>query len=175
MFRRHFQRFSTALSLLLVTLAGCGAETDPERIAAGWVLENGGQLRIDQGDKVVTIAPDSDLPDGTLNVVGVAWDIYPGDRNPRVTDAELPRFRDFPQLKSLDLWGSDITDAGLETIAQLPALEQLILTDTKITDAGLRRLQDVKKLRELSLIGTSTTKDGVAQLKRALPNCRVRN
>ncbi|MDZ4783307.1 MAG: hypothetical protein SGJ19_23925 [Planctomycetia bacterium] len=161
--------------LLLALITGCGAETDPERIAARWVLDSGGQLQVDADGKATTISAETGLPAGALNVVGVAWDIYPGDRNPRVTDAELVHFASFPKLKSLDIWASDVTDAGMAQLTKLPALEQLILTDTKITDAGLAQIEQIKTLQELSLIDTQVTKAGVAKLKRALPNCRVRN
>jgi hypothetical protein len=163
-----------ALGLTLLN-AGCGAETDPERIAARWVLENGGQLQVDVGGTTSTISADTGLPSGELSVVGVAWDIYPGDRNPRVTDAELVHFQSFPKLKSLDIWASDVTDAGMAQLVKIPSLEQLILTDTKITDTGLAQIEQIKTLKELSLINTQVTKAGVAKLKRALPNCRVRS
>ncbi len=163
-----------AVGLTLLT-AGCGAETDPERIAARWVLDHGGQLQVEVGGKTSTISAETGLPSGDLSVVGVAWDIYPGDRNPRVTDAELVRFQSFPQLKSLDIWASDVTDAGMAQLTKLTALEQLILTDTKITDAGLAQIEQIKTLKELSLINTQVTKAGVAKVKRALPNCRVRS
>jgi len=162
------------ISLLLLPVLGCGAETDPERVAAAWVLENGGDLRAVVDGQETEIASEAGLPSGNVEVIGVAWDIYPGDRNPKVTDAEVKRFQHLPHLKSLDLWASDITDAGLADVARIATLEQLILTDTKVTDAGLKHLEGLKALKELSVIGTKTTKGGVENLKRALPNCRIR-
>ncbi len=160
--------------LLLLPVLGCGAETNPERVAATWVLENGGDLRAMVDGQETEIASEAGLPSGNVEVIGVAWDIYPGDRNPKVTDAEVQRFQQLPHLKTLDLWASDITDAGLADVAKIATLEQLILTDTKVTDVGLKHLEGLKSLKELSVIGTKTTKGGVESLKRALPNCRIR-
>jgi hypothetical protein len=167
------QKILPILSTLLL-IAGCGGETNPERQAAAWVLENGGDLQATVDGQATEIPSEAGLPSGNIEVTGVSWDIYPGDRNPKVTDAEIKRFQQLPHLKTLDLWASDVTDAGLAEIAKITTLEQLILTDTNITDAGLKHLEALKSLKDLSLIGTKATKPGTAQLKRTLPTCRIR-
>lgn len=65
------------------------------------------------------------------------------------------------------------TDAEAESISQFNELTWLVLMDTKLTDAGLRHFHRLKKLGRLDVEGTSVTEVGVAELKRALPHCRV--
>lgn len=167
-------RRSFPLVVAALALGSCGRETNPERQAAAWVLDHGGDLRARVDGQETEIASESGLPSGQVEVIAVAWDIYPGDRNAKVTDAEVVRFQQLPHLRTLDLWASDVTDAGLAEVAKIATLEQLILTDTKVTDAGLNHLKALKSLKELSVINTKVTKEGISQFKRALPDCRVR-
>jgi hypothetical protein len=45
--------------------------------------------------------------------------------------------------------------------------------NTKITDAGLKDVAKLQMLQSLNLYGTKITKADVAELKKALPNCRI--
>ena len=72
-----------------------------------------------------------------------------GSKKRFLSDAELVHLKGLTSLKSLVL-GSDITDAGLVHLKGLTGLQTLGLGSTKITDAG------------------------VADLQKALPNCRIR-
>ena len=49
----------------------------------------------------------------------------------------------------------------------------LSLIGTKITDAGLLRLKRLTKLQRLVLDFTKVTDAGVADLQKALPNCKI--
>lgn len=49
----------------------------------------------------------------------------------------------------------------------------LINNRPEITDILLVRLQSLKNLRELKLTGTSVTAKGIAELKKALPKCKI--
>lgn len=49
----------------------------------------------------------------------------------------------------------------------------LSLIGTKITDAGLLRLERLTKLQRLVLDFTKVTDAGVADLQKALPNCKI--
>ena len=49
----------------------------------------------------------------------------------------------------------------------------LSLDDTDITDEGLKELAKLQKLTSLGLYNTKVTKAGVAELRKALPNCRI--
>ena len=52
-------------------------------------------------------------------------------------------------------------------------LKSLIVNSTKITDAGLKDIAKLKQLTELYLTDTQVTKAGVAELKKALPKCKI--
>ena len=46
--------------------------------------------------------------------------------------------------------------------------------ETKVTDAGLVHLHELTSLKELDVGDTEVTDAGLADLKRALPNLRLR-
>ena len=71
-----------------------------------------------------------------------------GHKQRFLSDAELVHLKGLTSLKSLVL-GSDITDAGLVHLKGLTKLQKLFLSSTKVTDAG------------------------VAELQKALPNCKI--
>ena len=50
---------------------------------------------------------------------------------------------------------------------------ELSLHDTKITDAGLVHLKGLTGLQSLGLSGPKITDAGVADLQKALPNCKI--
>ena len=47
------------------------------------------------------------------------------------------------------------------------------LTGTEVTDAGLKELKHLKQLTSLYLGITKVTDDGVADLQKALPDCKI--
>jgi hypothetical protein len=55
----------------------------------------------------------------------------------------------------------------------LGSLQTLDLKFTKVTDAGLKHLTALKSLRSLDVRNTDATKTGVAELQKALPDCRI--
>jgi len=55
----------------------------------------------------------------------------------------------------------------------LTSLQTLNLYGTKVTDAGLEHLKGFTNLETLSLYGTQITSAGVADLQKALPNCKI--
>ena len=69
---------------------------------------------------------------------------------------------------------AQITDAGLVHLNGLTSLQTLYLGGPKFTDAGLAHLKGMTKLQELSLgYNKQVTDAGVAELKKALPNCKI--
>ena len=55
----------------------------------------------------------------------------------------------------------------------MTTLEVLFLVRTKIGDAGLKHLAGMTNLEHLGLAGTQVTAEGVADLQKALPNCKI--
>jgi hypothetical protein len=60
-------------------------------------------------------------------------------------------------------------------IGNLINLTQLNLLDNPITDAELEKLKTLKSLKYLYLTDTNATREGVAELQRALPNCKIKS
>ena len=91
-----------------------------------------------------------------------------------VTDRGLKELAPLKHLRTLDLAVClGVTDAGLKDVAGLKGLEELNLSYTGTTDAGLKRLAGVKGLRKLNLIGDRVTDEGVAELQKALLDCKI--
>ena len=91
----------------------------------------------------------------------------------RATDSDLPRLKDFPRLRVLELGGTAVTDGGLTHLEGLTSLEELDLSQTRITDAGLAHLKGLTKLKTLDVTGTRVTDAGVRDLQGALPRVNV--
>jgi len=117
--------------------------------------------------------------------------------NTRVSDEGLKHLAALKNLQSLNLWGTKATDAGLghlrsadlhtlhmsgehvtdDTMALLkgfPNLKELNLAITKVTDAGVVHLKAMERLRWLTFETTGPTEAAIAELKRALPQLKVR-
>jgi Leucine-rich repeat (LRR) protein len=96
------------------------------------------------------------------------------------------------------LWSITLTDAGLESVSALAELRELRLNGTPVSGRGLGRLKGLDKLERLHLQGckrigstavpvlaafarlrlldvkdTGLTADDVAQLQKALPECKI--
>jgi hypothetical protein len=89
------------------------------------------------------------------------------------TDVELAYAGELSGLKTLAVTYARITDAGLAHLQGLTELQALYLGDTQITDAGLEYLKGMSRLKNLDLTGTKVTDAGVAELQKALPNCKI--
>jgi len=114
-----------------------------------------------------------------------------------VTDAGLKVLAGLPSLQELNLLGTLVTDAGLKALAGMK-LKILVIpvearTDTgfkhylqaidttatldllgwPVTDAGLIELSGLKSLQKLYLYGNRFTPAGIAELKKALPECKI--
>jgi len=129
------------------------------------------------------------------------------DRNQRVdevngvlskmTDAELAVLAQFPHVRRVKLWETNITDGGLKHLRTLCHLEVLDLAETSITDAGLANLRPLSRLKRLDLLktpvsdagivhlrefhelewiclqGTQVTEDGAHELRKSLPSATI--
>jgi hypothetical protein len=91
----------------------------------------------------------------------------------KVADARLVHLKGL-QLTSLGIPNDAKTDLGLKHyLAALETHTALNLSGWKITDAGLVHLKGLTKLETLSLNFTKVTDAGVADLQKALPNCKI--
>jgi hypothetical protein len=135
----------------------------PERDAARFVLSIGGEVVVnfDYARKIKRV---SELPKEEFFVANV-WLM----ENQKVTDRDLPRFKNCQGLWMLALVGTHITDAGLAHIkeyVQAQGLSELYLGDTSITDTGLAHLADCTGVRQLWLFNTGVTDAGLIHLKQ---------
>lgn len=93
--------------------------------------------------------------------------------NTPVTDAGLRHIRGQTQLSSLWLTNTRVTDAGIAEISNLKQLITLDLSGTAITDASLPTLSGMHRLNYLGCRNTRLSAAGIAQLRAALPACRI--
>jgi len=90
-----------------------------------------------------------------------------------ITDAGLEQLAGFENLSELDITNCKITDSGLEHLKGSKNLKKLTLNMTPVTDLGLQHLHGLKKLESLNLQETKVTPQGIADLQKALPNCKI--
>lgn len=160
-----------------------------DRVAAEWVLKQGGTVRISASPSKVAkqiadlpenrdfrleevhlvnnrelaveeLAVIKDLSDlQLLNFVGTP-----------VTEAVLAEITGCPRVLTVAVSGPQITSGALTAIVEnFPALEHLFLADTAIDGQGLQQLKNLPSLKQLSLAGTGVTDEDLAPLK-GLPN-----
>ncbi|MCE9566473.1 MAG: hypothetical protein K8U57_31000 [Planctomycetes bacterium] len=82
-----------------------------------------------------------------------------------VTDKAVEVIREFKELESLDIWGTQLTDTGLGQLHTLRRLKKLILGRTRITDAGMPTLARFPELTELRLNFDNVSDAGLPPLK----------
>jgi tRNA A-37 threonylcarbamoyl transferase component Bud32 len=157
------------------------AITDPDRVAARWVLSVDGMVRVN-GERR-EIRSDADLPKGRFtlssvdlfgrpvtdadlaNLKGVTGLTELFLKGTRLTDAGLVHLKDHPRLRFLSVAGTEVTDAGLARLQDCQELEDLGLDATRVSDEGLIHLMDLKKLKLIWLHDTAVTDAGLAHLK----------
>jgi hypothetical protein len=72
-----------------------------------------------------------------------------------------------------DKW-HDHANEVLKHIKVLPNVRELSFHGKNVTDAGLEKLKGLTGLRPLNLCNTQVTVQGIEELRKALPNCRIR-
>jgi hypothetical protein len=139
------------------------------------------QQRVERGQLPVIVEPRG--PKWMRNVIGdecfrrvdeVIFLREPWDH--ARTNINEPLIRHIVSLSCLErlyLPRTNIKDEQLREIASLANLKSLNLRDTRVTDSGLRHLHTMKNLEYLNVNKTHVTQQGVADLRRALPKCRV--
>jgi hypothetical protein len=118
-----------------------------------------GGIKFNEGD----LAPLEKLPE-------LDW-LYLGSCD--LPDGELAHCQPLGKLRSLDIGGTSISDAGLAHLIPLKRLEWLDIQSTQVTDAGIATLTQLPRLTEVFVYGSQIGDEGRAELKRALPNCKI--
>ncbi len=90
-----------------------------------------------------------------------------------VSDRGLAELKGLSRITVLRLAGTQITDRTLQLLKQFPGLEVIILNDTQITDAGLEHLKTLPAINLIRMHDTQATDAGEADLRAALPKCRI--
>jgi len=120
-----------AFACALAVTAATAADLKP--LDTRWVTDLGGSVTRDQQGRVTGV-----------NLRGT-W----------VTDTDLRRLNDLPDLSALDLGLTHITDQGMTEIKSLRNVTDLSLYFAEyITDEGLAAIKDWKKLKRLNLHGS---------------------
>jgi ankyrin repeat protein len=92
-----------------------------------------------------------------------------------LSDTGLRHLARMPQLRHLDLSGTQVTDRGLEVLRELPALESISLSWTGITDAGVAHLRNCRHLRRVDLSATNTGDDAIKALMGMSTLCHFKS
>lgn len=109
------------------------------------------------------------------NQKGLVHLFMPGSCTAGDLNAGLGSLAKLPQLEVLHLGNDKITDQGLMLMAKATKLKELSLPmNPNITDAGLLSLKSIKTLTVVKVDKKSkVTPQGIAQLQKAVPNCKV--
>lgn len=102
----------------------------------------------------------------------------------RPSEAGMQHLASLTNLTSLHVRAHPVSDAGLKHIAGLHKLTSLSLDMPEVTDEGLKNLAALKNLQSLTLKvpgkgsgvwakGGRWTAAGIAELQKALPNCKI--
>ncbi|MCP4169939.1 MAG: hypothetical protein GY758_04095 [Fuerstiella sp.] len=81
-----------------------------------------------------------------------------------ITDDQLRRIAQFPDVRVLILKNADITDSGCTWVKEIRKLEQLWIPGTAVTDDGIDHLQGNDTLKSLVISNTSVTDECVESL-----------
>ncbi len=110
------------------------------------------------------VAADDGAPDWIASVGGVATKDKAGHivavdlRSSWVTDADLARLAQLPNLARLDLSMTRITDHGLRQLRSAPAIAELNLYYAEqVTDEGMAAVKGWKHLKRVNLRGSKIT------------------
>ncbi|HEY2019330.1 MAG TPA: hypothetical protein VGH38_37740 [Bryobacteraceae bacterium] len=126
--------------MALAPLAWAAVET-------GWIERAGGSITRDAAGKVVAV----DLRAG--------W----------ITDSDMPRLAQMPELQCLDLSLTRISDRGLRALKAAPDIEELNLYFAEqVSDEGAAIFKNWKHLKRLNLRGTKIT-DSTLEALSAVP------
>lgn len=129
-----------------------GTRLSPEELAS-WVFTRGGGIDVNSAGRSEVIWGDnkSQLPAAPFQITGIRFDSGGSDQD-GITDEDLMRFGERPELETLYLMGvhNQITDLGLRHITGYSQLKSLNLkTKGVLTEASLRLLGQLSNLTGL--------------------------
>ena len=163
-----FKMFKKAISVVangretitarLEPLKPAAGATDPDRLAAEWVLGIGGRIEYWDG-KLISLRSLDDLPKKAFKIRHIFLGM-----NKQVNDAGLTHLSQLSDLGVVHLYRTGVTDTGLRQLASIETLEVALLANTNITDSGLILLKKLPKLWQLQLAQTSITDDGLVHV-----------
>lgn len=76
-------------------------------------------------------------------------------------------------LRAFHVHASRVDDAVIRQLSAMRKLETLDLSNNPVTDKALAELKPIKTLMQLKLVATNVTAAGIADLQKALPNCKI--
>ena len=89
----------------------------------------------------------------------------PENFDPKLLDA----LKGLPNIRQVQLSGTEVTDSDLEKLLALRMLTGIGLNDTSISDAGVLSLAPLKYLQVVEHEGTSISEKAVNQVVKSLP------
>ncbi len=100
----------------------------------------------------------------------------------RISGSGLTHLQELTNLEELDFSNSLFMIAGLEHLRSMTSLKNLNLNSRPslhdcalISDGDLEHLKGLTCLESLDLDGTEVTEAGLADLQKALPNCKIKH
>ena len=87
-------------------------------------------------------------------------------RSPESLGRAIELLADLPNLRSLNVDGTQFSDEHAAAVGQLDSLESLVLSNTPISDTALEKLAGLSELSTLHLVGTGVTDAGMPALAR---------
>lgn len=91
----------------------------------------------------------------------------------QIQGSGFPSLIRFSKLRYLNCSNTLVNDEGLSKLPVLPGLTDLRLSNTFVTDASIPHLSRFTSLTHLELLETSITPEGLAEIRKAIPGCKI--
>ena len=93
--------------------------------------------------------------------------------SPKVTDEQLAAIAELPAMETLRMGGAGISNEQVALLAKSKTLAVLLLTNTPLTADAAEPLKVLRGLRELDIRDTEIPPAATAELRKALPKCKI--
>jgi Leucine-rich repeat (LRR) protein len=136
------------------------SKSNAQRAIAEWVIRVGGNLLIQEPSGAdLKVAKVENLPLGSLRILKID---LTGVKE--VTDGDLQKLKDAPQLVYLSVMTTSVSDEGLSHLQAIQSLEELNIAGTSITGSGFRYLSALPNLRTLNCGGSPINDESLESL-----------